>query len=235
MNVGAEPKKVAWLVGIVVIGGGFALYENFSSDTPSYSPSPSPRAAVQNPAPPRTAPRATERRRTGSQSLLSDWKPRLGPKNPEDRRDPNSIDPAVRLDLLAKVQAVEPATAGRNLFVFGEAPKPAGPMPTMPAHPPTIVMTHPPATAPMQPTGPVTPPKPTAPQMTFKYYGFKVSKSDGHKAAFLLDGEDILIAGENDTIKQKRYKIIRIGVTSIVIEDTQFKSQQTLPLTENPG
>jgi hypothetical protein len=72
--------------------------------------------------------------------------------------------------------------------------------------------------------------------MTFKYYGFKVSKADGHKAAFLLDGEDILIAGENDTIKQRRYKIIRIGVTSIVIEDTQFKSQQTLPLTENlPG
>ncbi len=71
--------------------------------------------------------------------------------------------------------------------------------------------------------------------MTFKYYGDKVSRSDGHKAAFLLDGDDILIVGENDTFK-RRYKVIRIGVTSITIEDTQFKSTQTLQLQENvPG
>lgn len=232
MNLGAEPKKVGWLIATVVIGGGFALYENFSSDTPSYTRAPSPRTGVQNPAPPRTAPRAAERRRVTNQGLVSDWKPRLGPKNPEDRRDPNTIDPAVRLDLLAKVQTVEPVAAGRNLFVFGEAPKPVAPVPVMPAHPPTISMNHPPPTA---PPGPVTPPKPVAPPMSFKYYGFKVSKSDGHKAAFLLDGEDILIAGENDTIKQNRYKIVKISVTSITIEDTQFKSTQTLPLSENPA
>jgi hypothetical protein len=46
-----------------------------------------------------------------------------------------------------------------------------------------------------------------------------------------LDGEDIIIAGEGDMVK-KRYKIVRIGVNSAVVEDTQFKSnnQQTLPL-----
>jgi hypothetical protein len=40
-----------------------------------------------------------------------------------------------------------------------------------------------------------------------------------------------VIAGEGDTIK-KRYKIVRIGVNSAVVEDTEFKSnnQQTLPL-----
>lgn len=229
MNLGAEQKKLAWLIGIVVIGGGFALYENLSSGTPSYAPAPSARTAVQNPAPPRTAARAAERRRVTNQGLVSDWKPRLGPKNPEDRRDPSTIDPAVRLDLLEKVQKVEPVAAGRNLFVFGEAP---APLPAMPAHPPVISLNHPPPTAP-PPTAPVTPPQPVAPPMTFKYYGFKVSKSDGHKAAFLLDGEDILIAGENDTIKQSRYKIVKISVTSITIEDTQFKSTQTLPLSEN--
>ncbi|MDE3195365.1 MAG: hypothetical protein KGN84_03415 [Acidobacteriota bacterium] len=232
MNLGAEPKKVATLAAIVVLGGAFAVYENLSDDTPSSSGSPH-RIAAPNPAPPRVAPRPAERRRIGNQSLLSDWKPRLGPKNPEDRPDPNAIDPAVRLDLLARVQAVAPVEAGRNLFVFGQAPPPPGPIPTLPKNTPKIAVNHPPATAPGSPAGPVAPPKPTAPPMTFKYYGFKVSKSDGHKAAFLLDGEDILIAGENDTIKQKRYKIVRIGVTSIVIEDTQFKSTQTLPLTEN--
>ena len=40
-----------------------------------------------------------------------------------------------------------------------------------------------------------------------------------------------VIAGEGDTIK-KRYKIVRIGVNSAVVEDTEFKggNQQTLPL-----
>ena len=232
MNLGAEPRKLGWLIAIVVIGGGFALYENYSSDAPSYTPAPAPRTAVQNPAPPRTASRAADRRRITNQGLLSDWKPRLGPKNPEDRRDPSSIDPAVRLDLLAKVQAVEPVAAGRSLFSFGEAPPPPGPPITLPKTP-QIAVNHLPATAPPPPTGPITPPKPVAPPMTFKYYGFKVSKSDGHKAAFLLDGDDILIAGENDTIKQRRYKIVKISVTSITIEDTQFNSTQTLPLSEN--
>ena len=52
-----------------------------------------------------------------------------------------------------------------------------------------------------------------------------------YKRAFFLDGEDIIIAGEGDLIK-KRYKIVRIGVNSAVVEDTEFKSnnQQTLPL-----
>jgi len=66
--------------------------------------------------------------------------------------------------------------------------------------------------------------------MTFKYYGYKVSKSDGRKQAFLLDGDDIIIAGENDAVKSGRYKVVRIGVNSITIEDTQFKSTQTLQL-----
>jgi hypothetical protein len=68
--------------------------------------------------------------------------------------------------------------------------------------------------------------------MTFKYYGFKVSKVSGRKQAFLLDGEDIIIAGENDAVKNSRYKVVRIGINSITIEDTQFKSSQTLPLQE---
>jgi hypothetical protein len=68
--------------------------------------------------------------------------------------------------------------------------------------------------------------------MTFKYYGYKVSKISGRKEAFLLDGEDIIIAGENDPLKGARYRIVRIGVNSITIEDTQFKSTQTLQLQE---
>jgi hypothetical protein len=69
--------------------------------------------------------------------------------------------------------------------------------------------------------------------MTFKYYGYKISKVDGRKEAFLLDGEDIIIAGENDAMKRGRYKIVTIGTGSITIEDTQFKSTQTIKLQED--
>ena len=69
--------------------------------------------------------------------------------------------------------------------------------------------------------------------MTFKYYGYKVSKADGRKEAFLLDGDDIIIAGENDAVKRGRYKVVKIGVNSITIEDTQFRSTQTLQLQED--
>jgi hypothetical protein len=62
-----------------------------------------------------------------------------------------------------------------------------------------------------------------------------VSKSNGRKQAFLLDGDDIIIAGENDSVKAGRYRVVNIGVNSITIEDTQFKKTQTLPLQETPA
>ena len=58
------------------------------------------------------------------------------------------------------------------------------------------------------------------------------------KRAFFLEGDEIVMAGEGDMIK-KRYKIIRIGVNSAEVEDTEFKgdnTKQTLPLeTELQG
>ena len=82
------------------------------------------------------------------------------------------------------------------------------------------------------PPPPAPPPDPKAPPIPLKFYGFvNQSKGGGDKRAFFLDGEDIVIATEGDMIK-KRYKIIRIGINSATVEDTQFKSnnQQTLPL-----
>jgi len=50
----------------------------------------------------------------------------------------------------------------------------------------------------------------------------------------LLDGEEVLIGAEGDVFK-KRYKIIRIGLNSIVVEDMQFEDQQELKLQEGPA
>ena len=219
-----------WLAGLIVTAGLVYYFE--SADSSSPAPGPSRRSAVVGEpvvATPAVRQKAkAERRRETNASLIKEWKPRLGVQNPDERPDPATVDPRLRMDLLAKVQTVEAGAPGRNLFTFGAAP---APVKATPPAPPVIHVTdaHPPATAPPGPPQP--PPAPTAPPMTFKYYGYKVSKSDGHKAAFLLDGDDILIAGENDTFK-RRYRVVRIGISSITIEDTQFKSTQTLPLLE---
>ncbi len=230
MNLGADRKKVAWLAGIVVVGAGVIYYENFSSSDSAPVTVRTARAAAPAPAVTHASKAPSDRRRVTNQGLIDDWKPRQGPKNPEERPDPATIDPTVRLDLLAKVQAVEGAAAGRNLFVFGAAPPPPTAVPALPKNVGKIAVNQPPPPPPA-PLGP--PPAPVAPPMTFKYYGYKISTTDGHKAAFLLDGDEILVAGENDTIK-RRYRVVKIGINSITIEDTQFKSTQTLQLQENP-
>ena len=74
---------------------------------------------------------------------------------------------------------------------------------------------------------------PQAPPIKWKYYGFANSSKDTRKRAFLLgEEEEVFIATEGD-IFEKRYRIVRIGVNSIVIEDMQFKAEQTLPLQES--
>ncbi|MGA2714546.1 MAG: hypothetical protein ABSG41_15700 [Bryobacteraceae bacterium] len=237
MKAGAEPKKLAILATLLVVAG-VALYMNvFSGDSPT-GPAPAPRAAaVVVPTvdtPQAGAIGAPDTRRAVKNNAGTEIKFRQGSLRPEDRPDPATIDPTLRLDLLAKVQNVEMEGTMRNLFQYGAAPPPppAAPIP-LPEHPPTIAINSKPATPPPPPPPPGPPPAPKAPAMTFKYYGYKVSKADGRKEAFLLDGDDIIIAGENDAVKLGRYKVVRIGVNSITIEDTQFKSTQTLQLQED--
>ena len=77
--------------------------------------------------------------------------------------------------------------------------------------------------------GPAPPPPP--PAIPLKFYGYSGALRSTVRRAFFLDGEDIVQAGENETIRN-RYKIIRIGVNSAVVEDIVAKNQQTLPLAE---
>jgi len=87
------------------------------------------------------------------------------------------------------------------------------------------------AIAPVKPpSGPVTPVKPQAPPIPLKFYGFTSARA-GLKRAFFLEGEDVYVANEGDIVK-KRYKVVRVNLNSVVVEDTEYKQQQTLPLTE---
>lgn len=232
MKIGAEPKKVAFLAALLIIAGLILYFNVFAGDS---APKSAPVRVAVNPAPVVTAPLVAgrapsrERRRTSNNVTVSEFKFREGTEPGADKPDPASIDPTLRLDLLAKLQQVELPTSLRNIFQYGAAPPPPEAVKPvdLPKNTTKIAINQ---TPPKPPGPPGPPPAPTAPQMTFKYYGYKVSKSDGRKQAFLLDGEDIIIAGENDSVKLGRYKVVRIGVNSITIEDTQFKSTQTLQL-----
>jgi hypothetical protein len=229
MTKSAEPKKVAFLILLLVVAAVVLYFNVFSGDsTPARTVSPVPVALTPVPAP--STP-AAERRRASKNGMVSEFKIREGVEPGQEKPDPATIDPTLRLDLLAKLQKVEPPATIRNIFQYGAAPPPVPVKPVeLPTNTPKIAINQPPPT----PAGPPPPPPaPTAPPMTFKYYGYKVTKADGRKEAFLLDGEDIIIAGENESVKRGRYKVVRIGINSITIEDTQFKSTQTLPLQED--
>ena len=238
MKLGAEPKKVAILGGLLVTAVVVLYFNEFSGDS-NESPRPVTPAASQPAAAP--APVATtrvpasnidrdERRRARGISAIAEFAPMQGVEPGAEKPDPATIDPTLRLDLLAQLQKVEAPAALRNIFQYGAAPPPpsSGKPIELPKNVPKIPIA--PTMAPKPAGSPPPPPAPQAPPMTFKYYGYRISRSDGRKEAFLLDGEDIIIAGESDAMKAGRYKVIRIGVSSITIEDTQFKSQQTLQL-----
>ncbi len=228
MNIGAEPKKLAALGGLVLIGG-YLFYSNVLSG-PSDPEPDRPSAAVSHtsPAPPEApsypAAQTTARRQASRYS--EEFRPSLKPKRPEDRVDPMSIDPTLRLDLLAKVQAVDMQGGARNLFQFSTAPPPPLPKePIVPVKTPQQV-----AKEEEQKRAEAGPPKePPPPPIMLKYYGYSSVRGDNRKRAFFLDGDEILVAGEGELVK-KRYKVVRIGVNSVVMEDTQFKHEQTLPL-----
>src|ERR1700675_4530209 len=222
---GEKAKKVAGLIGVGAIGGYFYISNsNFGgSSTPAPASTAQPAAGSGIAARPgaRTGGRVGQK---GLNSGSHELKPAL---KKSTGIDPSNIDPTLHLNLLAKLQGVQVEVGGRSLFEIGQAPAAAasGPEPTKIAVEKPFVGPQPP------PDPPPPPPDPKAPPIPLKFYGFVNPSKVTNKRAFFLDGEDIIIAGEGDMVK-KRYKIVRIGVNSAVVEDTQFKSnnQQTLPL-----
>lgn len=224
-KVGADPKKIVILAVLFAAAGYFYLSNRNSGGGPASSPVASRvPVAVSSTTTPGSIARTSFRVVQQSASSAREFRPSLKPKN----IDTANIDPTLRLDLLAKVKTVGVDAGTRSLFEIAAAPpdqiKPAIKEPDKIEIARRIV-------GPVQPPPPVVPPEPRAPPIPLKFYGFVNKTKVGDKRAFFLDGEDIVIAGEGDMIK-KRYKIVRIGVNSAVVEDTEFKTnnEQTLPL-----
>ena len=234
MKLGAEKNKVI-LLGVVGTIACATVYTQFFSGPDLTPAARRPVAQRASTAPQR---KVTRRQRPSSRPARGQtFRPSFGSGDDAgEPLDPMTVDPTLRTDLLAKVREVEFGGVERNIFRFGQRkPKPvAGPTPEelqeaerrrketeqSNLNPP------PPNPEPQVKT-------PKAPPIKWKYYGFANSSKDARKRAFLLgEEEEVFIATEGD-IFEKRYRIVRIGVNSIVIEDMQFKAEQTLPLEES--
>jgi hypothetical protein len=227
MKLGAEPKKLAVLMGLVALAGYFVYTNVFSKPARTPAPAASSRAPASTsrealaqlgrPAPRAEAPKSSE-------SSTQAFRPSLKPRKSVDFGELNSRDTTLRLDLLSKLQEATYNGGGRSLFEFTTAPVPKAAAPKMAPQP----------VAPAPPPPPVAARKPAAPPIPLKFFGFTTPFKQDVRRAFFLDGDEILVANEGDVLK-KRYRVVKIGVNSVVMEDLDYKAEQTLPLEPQVG
>jgi len=165
-------------------------------------PSSTETAATPTQTTPAAAPRPATRR-TASGKIVPVVEPRL--------------DPTLDLNLLAQSEDIKYAGNGRNIFVAGsvptiEKPKRSG------------------ATDRAQAEVRVPPLPPPPPPINLKFFGF-ANKPGEAKRVFLVQGEDVFIAGEGDIV-DRRYRVVHISNTGVEMEDVLNNNRQTIPLTQ---
>lgn len=239
MTTGTDGKKKKEIIALGVLGV-FALYMVYTnllsgpsvpgpSGTPDRPVTAGKRAPAGGPvtmvgAAPKNAarPKAATRGRSDEVHFV------YLNNRPELRPDPATIDPTLKLDLLAKVQRVDAAGGKRNLFAFG--PPPPVKVAELPKGKETIVPLGQGGRGAM--AGASAPPGETPTPINLKYYGIVAITQGGKKTACFLDvGEEILLGSEGDILK-RRYRVVKIGNASVVMEDTESKHEQTIPLAQ---
>ncbi len=126
---------------------------------------------------------------------------------------PSTTPQPLQLDKLEPVEELPPTT--RDPFRFGVRPPPPAP-PYVPPPPPP------------PPPRPVVPPGPTIPPITVKFIG-RVVRPDRRVVATLSDGLGVFEATEGQIV-DGRYRLLRIGEESLLIEYVDGTGRTTLPL-----
>ena len=145
-------------------------------------------------------------RRTSSGKLVPVTEPRL--------------DPTLDFDALHRSEQIKYAGNGRNIFVNGSLPIPK-PLKNGTDQAKNQIPTIAPPPAP-----------PPPPPITLKFFGF-ANKPGEAKKVFLVQGEDVFIAGEGDIV-DRRYRILHISTTppSVDVEDVLNNNRQSLPMVQ---
>ena len=145
------------------------------------------------------------------------------------------LDPSLRLDLLASSRAVNYTGSKRNIFVFGAASGESAGAQSGGTRLPGKMMPDAGAPPDAPPDVPVTPPV----VLPLKFFG--VAQLSGTSQtnptinsltkALLTNGDAIIIAQTGQTVAQ-HYKILRIGVSKLELEDMRDHSKHEIPLAE---
>jgi hypothetical protein len=195
VKIGADNKKeVRWMIALLAILLLVGIYNFVDFGTSSAdAPAPAPATSTQ------TAPQAPQK-----------------PANAQQLSD-NTLDPRLRLDILAASQSKKYEAGGRNIFRMEELKI-------------ATVQGSVRQNAEMGPPAPPTPtPTPPPPPIPLKFYGF-ASKGNEPKKIFLADEGEVFVARQGDIVERK-YKVIQINNTSVVIEDMLNSNRQTIQVT----
>ena len=206
MQVGAENRTKLLAMIVLALLGAFMLVRAFTSaDNVTAAPS-TPKPAATGPV--------------RSAAQVKKQAP-----NPQAQ----SLDPTIRLDLLAASEGIQYEGKGRNIFQAEADAPPIKDDPKLKCK--------------------VTPDAPGCPgydpckqnptikgcplykePINLKFFGFANHAGD-RKRVFLSQGADVFIAGEGETVN-RRYKVMKIGVNSVEIQDVLNNNTQTIPLTQ---
>ena len=204
MKLGLEnKKKTMWAAILGVAAVAVFAYEFIPFFTESSSPTSSAQAAAP------TLTHTPSSRPAGKAALKLGKRPKV-----------DSLDPTLRLDLLASAERMQYEGNGRNIFV-SQAEDVRIPTPIAPGN----------TDGPQDEQAYRLPTPPPAPPIPLKFYGFASSPGEPKKI-FLKLGEDVFVAGEGEIV-DRRYKVVRILNTAVEIQDVVNSGPaQTIPLTQ---
>ena len=209
MELGANKRSLIQL-GAVLAVLATVVYVQFLS-----GPGGQPAPATQRPA--------ASAGRTANELLNAD---------PRGQNEPDfAADATLRQDLLERVRAIETPVVDRDIFNFGR-PQPreiAGPT-REEARLAQAKLEAAAREAVPRPARPASRPAPkTVRPPDWKYYGLATSARSEARRAFLLDGDEILLASEGSLLRD-RYRITEIGRQALALEDTQENQKFSIPL-----
>jgi len=143
------------------------------------------------------------------------------------------LPPVPRIDL-ARIDAPrgEDEAGRRDLFAFGAAPRPQeeAALPTVFVPPPAAVAAAGAATG--TPGGTLVGGPPSLPALNLKYIG-SVENKVGVKVAVLLTDRREVLTGQAGQVVANRYRIARIGLESVDLEDVGSGQSRRIPLKGN--
>jgi len=129
----------------------------------------------------------------------------------------STLDPRLHWPTLIASQSIK-YEPGRNIFKMEE--------PKIEAVAGDVRGSRPPIDVPMAPTPTPTPP---APPIPLKFYGF-ASKPNEQKKIFLDHDGEVYVVRQGDIVERK-YKVVQINNTNVLIEDVLNNSKETIQLT----